>query len=301
MLKASIKMRLGNILSQPETAYTCNLCGSSAFRPMYVLHGRSLVACAECGLRSFFPLPSEAEFDALYQDPAYHEREYFGVDDRALGTNHFLKMTAAADTALAKAGPGGKLLDIGPGKGLFLELCLDRGLAPEGLEINAVEAGSLQKRLGCPVQAATLETASYPVASFDAVASFDVMEHCLDPADWLRRIHRLLKPGGLFMCSTVSFRTVLDGIGRLAYILGMKGPAARLYPSYHLYYFTPELFRTYLGGAGFVIERLEQVDYDPRKATRSLLERLTLRTIYATHALTGRRTNMYATAMKPAG
>lgn len=237
--------------------------------------------------------------DALYQDPHYHEMEYFGVDDRALETNHFLQMKAAADMILAKAGLGGKLLDIGPGKGLFLELCLERGLEAEGLEINAVEAQSLHKRLGCPVQAATLERAAYPIAHFDAVSSFDVMEHCPDPADWLRRIHTILKPGGFFTFSTVSFRTVLDRIGRLAYALGASGPAARLYPPYHLYYFTPEILRAYLEAAGFIVKRLAQTDYDPRKATSRWAERLALKAIYATHALVGRRTNIYVTAMKP--
>lgn len=42
----------------------------------------------------------------------------------------------------------------------------------------------------------------YPDASFDAVLSFQVIEHIADPEPYLCEIGRVLKPGGVFVCAT---------------------------------------------------------------------------------------------------
>ncbi|HEX2836865.1 MAG TPA: class I SAM-dependent methyltransferase [Phycisphaerales bacterium] len=40
------------------------------------------------------------------------------------------------------------------------------------------------------------------VAPFDAVTSFEVVEHLYDPRSWARSCFAALRPGGLFLCST---------------------------------------------------------------------------------------------------
>ena len=40
------------------------------------------------------------------------------------------------------------------------------------------------------------------VEPFDAVTSFEVVEHLYDPRSWARSCFAALRPGGLFLCST---------------------------------------------------------------------------------------------------
>ncbi|KRE62395.1 class I SAM-dependent methyltransferase [Nostocoides sp. Soil756] len=45
----------------------------------------------------------------------------------------------------------------------------------------------------------------FPDATFDAVAAFDVIEHCEPEADALAEVYRVLRPGGTFVMSVPSY------------------------------------------------------------------------------------------------
>jgi 2-polyprenyl-3-methyl-5-hydroxy-6-metoxy-1,4-benzoquinol methylase len=44
---------------------------------------------------------------------------------------------------------------------------------------------------------------------FDVITSFEVMEHLNNPHVELRAISRLLRPGGLFYCTTPNFNSAM--------------------------------------------------------------------------------------------
>ncbi|MEZ4580535.1 MAG: class I SAM-dependent methyltransferase [Caldilineaceae bacterium] len=92
----------------------------------------------------------------------------------------------------------GALLDVGCAAGTFLLAMSHWGLDGNGVELNAAEvARQTRERYGLDVIAGTLEDAHLAPAQFDAVTMWDVLEHVYDPAQTLREIHRLLKPGGI--------------------------------------------------------------------------------------------------------
>jgi SAM-dependent methyltransferase len=115
---------------------------------------------------------------------------------------------------LARLGlrPGQKLLDAGSGGGVFInQLLALYGVKGYGLDISglalrrAKEAGSkaIQYKLGM------LEAIPWPAGTFDAVVSFDVLEHVEGKAQALAEIVRVLKPGGRALVYAVSSRDVL--------------------------------------------------------------------------------------------
>ena len=74
-----------------------------------------------------------------------------------------------------------------------------------GLEVIAVEplksgAKTLLEN-GFQTFYSTLEDLSLPDNSIDAIGAFDVLEHLENPEDLLSEIFRILKPGGIFICS----------------------------------------------------------------------------------------------------
>lgn len=68
-------------------------------------------------------------------------------------------------------------------------VCLD--IDPRGLD----QAGVCGSALALP----------FPDATFDAVAAFDVIEHCEPEAEALAEVRRVLRPGGTFVMSVPSY------------------------------------------------------------------------------------------------
>lgn len=84
---------------------------------------------------------------------------------------------------------GGKVLDIGSGRGRFL-----KEMAALGFEANGVETNP--DYLGGNVVEARAEELPFPNASFDFVNCAEVSEHVDDPIKMLKEIKRVLKSGG---------------------------------------------------------------------------------------------------------
>lgn len=73
--------------------------------------------------------------------------------------------------------------------------------APEMIAI-AREKAAAENCTNVEFAVATPDAAPYPEASFDAAFGFNVLHLVRDRAALLRSVHKLLKPGGLFMSKT---------------------------------------------------------------------------------------------------
>ncbi len=99
-------------------------------------------------------------------------------------------------TALERLSSSKKILEIGCGSGLFVKLAQNVGLNVEGIEINP-SAVQEAKNQGLPVELIDLEDAvDLYGSSFDAVCSFQVLEHVTNPGNFIHSSLALLKPGG---------------------------------------------------------------------------------------------------------
>jgi SAM-dependent methyltransferase len=95
------------------------------------------------------------------------------------------------------AGGTGRVLDVGCGRGRLLAAFRGQGWEVHGSELTEASA-SHPRALGIPVHVGTLDDAPWPVASFDAVVMWHVLEHWPDPAVAVAQAARLLRPGGVF-------------------------------------------------------------------------------------------------------
>jgi len=88
------------------------------------------------------------------------------------------------------------VLEIGCGEGAFVQKLRTAGLDAEGLEINH-RAVAAARQNGLPVKLADLNAvAAEQPRSYDAVCSFQVLEHVPDPRAFLDSAAALVKPGG---------------------------------------------------------------------------------------------------------
>lgn len=86
-------------------------------------------------------------------------------------------------------------LEIGSGSGEFLKLALKSGVCIEGIELNPTAVANGQQE-GLPVQAMDLKELAKSGRRFDAICSFQVLEHVEDPLSFVKACATLLNPGG---------------------------------------------------------------------------------------------------------
>ena len=135
----------------------------------------------------------------------YSERILSG--GRLVVWQRFARFRAAAQAIRRLSGPAQpeKLLDIGAADGIGLPYL--RPLAKEMLSVNYYEEHSREFRAAHPHEAVLTADARQlplPDAAFDVCTSFEAL-NCVpsraDRVQCLAEILRVLKPGGLFVCS----------------------------------------------------------------------------------------------------
>ena len=98
---------------------------------------------------------------------------------------------------------GTRLLDVGCGSGLLLEIAQARGAAVTGLDVAPALLTAARARVpGADLWLADLQRLPFPNGSFDAVTGVNAFQFAGDPREALREAARVCRPGGIVAAST---------------------------------------------------------------------------------------------------
>ena len=111
---------------------------------------------------------------------------------------------AAKIFKFAQAHKATSILEVGPGRGAFADLCLGRGIDYLAIEANETMAKALEKK-GARVIRTTVPPLPSVDKDFDLAVIINVMEHLnsmRDALDVTSQVFKVLRPGGKFVvCS----------------------------------------------------------------------------------------------------
>jgi len=232
----------------------CPLCGGDEPRPLFKAADRlrlsdgehRLVKCGTCGMVYLDPRPSDDELLACYPKEYWGGREK-GIRESVRAFEERLKEGYKLRAVAAAGLTGGRLLDVGCGRGEFISLMAARGFDVAGLEPGEEAARRGRAESGLDIMHGTLDTVGLPPGSFDCVTMWHVLEHLPDPLGALGRAGRLLAPGGKLVAALPDFGGWQAGRFREDWF-GIDAPR-------HLSHFTRETLTAMMEKAGFCVER----------------------------------------------
>jgi ubiquinone/menaquinone biosynthesis C-methylase UbiE len=105
-----------------------------------------------------------------------------------------------------------RLLDLGCGTGLVLDLAFDLFKELDGIDITEEMLARVKPRPNIRTQKASAENIPFPNDTFDVVTAYSVLHHLEDLGQVFREVRRTLRPGGIFYADESPSQHFLDGL-----------------------------------------------------------------------------------------
>ena len=143
-------------------------------------------------------------------------------------------------------GPVEKFLDVGCGEGLIMLQAQQMGWDVYGVDIYDNRIDKAKGEMFHFTLGNLLEV-SYPDDYFDAIYMDSVLEHVLNPVEYLSEINRILKPGGVLYIGVPNENSLFNDFRQIVFKLRGGGISARIKPfkaPYHVGGFTRKSLKT---------------------------------------------------------
>ena len=240
----------------------CIFCPDAASEAAIEENGYTGRRCLSCGLVFVSPRPSPEDVIALYEhDHAYVSAESLITSAASWSERHKAKRIIRFIRRYVR---GGRLLELGPGGGAVLTAARTAGFDPVAVEPSPIQADFIRTRHG--VRCVTsLDELNDDEGTFDAVFHGDVLSHFSDPIGEFRRLHAILREGGLMVFETGNGADVEPRL--------LHHYQRFQYPD-HLYFFGERTLGMLLDRSGFVRVATRRYSILPTLRLSELLSRL---------------------------
>ncbi|PCH99131.1 MAG: hypothetical protein COB85_00655 [Bacteroidetes bacterium] len=232
-------------MSWIKVSANCLLCGENNFKMLGVRGTReytgadpsgephittNVVRCRNCDFVYINP-----EIKGVEQ----FEREYYNNPDNyhAVNDGDASKLYSKRLKLISKFKKSGNLLDVGSGKGEFLNVAIKAGWSASGIEPSQAFCEYAEQTYKVStVQGYIDEIKTIPRFDFDVITLHHVLEHMHSPAAQLLAISNYLKPDGILFIEVPNvnsyFLRVIDLFFRLKG-LNWSSRLSPLHPPYH--------------------------------------------------------------------
>lgn len=134
----------------------------------------------------------------------------------------------------------GRFLSIGCYDGIELLLAQRQGWTPEGYDVDEATMELLRQQVDFPVHSGDFFKLTLPAGHYDCVFMDQVLEHPKNPQDYLREVHRILRPAGLLYIGCPNIKSVSNQLKTLLGKLRMKRRRGKHYDMFHhLFFYDP--------------------------------------------------------------
>lgn len=192
----------------------CPVCGSEGHPKFIRPDGLTVRHCEECFNFFISPAPTREQLSAFYSSYDKNHRNLPKINGDKL-RKEFEKTDPNSDyryrviTSLMKL-HGKRVLDVGFGRGFFLYFARQLGAETVGLELDDDAIRYARECLGIhdarKVDLLVLDEHE----RFDLILLMDLIEHVLEPFEYLKKACSLLNPGGIVVLFTPNASFALE-------------------------------------------------------------------------------------------
>ena len=227
---------------------TCPLCdGGPLMRRLVDFRGHGIDRCRGCGVEFMNPQYSDAALQRFYAG-------YINLhpDDAAAAAFRSRPATRTAGKQrgldlLRLHATGRRVLMVGCGDGLELQVAKAGGWQPEGYDVDPTTTAAVAAREGVPVHCGDFHSLPEHVAPFDALWLDQVIEHPKDPGRYLATCRALLRPGGVLYLGMPNLGSLSNRLKTLADRCGLRSRRGRHFNTrHHLTFFRPSVLVRHL-------------------------------------------------------
>jgi SAM-dependent methyltransferase len=241
----------------------CNACGNTRQKKLGFRGGSEhrsglglktrVVRCLDCGLIFANPMPLPRDPSTLYSGTADEYFLHHDLESKRQNASEIIQ-------GLEKRTCGRRLLDVGCGQGVLLDVARRKGWEPEGLDVSVQFARFAHDNFGVPVHIGDIGTVRLAREHYDVVILGAILEHLPDPRRSLAKVYRLLKPGGLVWIDVPNEHGLYYKLGNLWNRFRGKDSVVNLSPTFtpgHLFGFSKKSLSTLLTCLGFKLRSIE--------------------------------------------
>lgn len=238
--KVKKKLQAG-LISTP-----CPMCSSVNLSHERKVDGYDLEKCQDCTLVFMNPRCTPDQLEDIYS--VRDEEALIELYEKIATPDVLATYIRKLDKIEEHVPQRGRILDYACAAGYFFEVAKERGWDAHGYDIGQWAAKAAKKRgLGNMTVGFDFDE-YYPADHFDVVYAAQVFEHLLIPADVLKQLLRVLKPGGLLYIDVPNYNTLPIRLNKDDFMLNE--------PPQHVNYFTPDTLKKLLVEGGLEDIRL---------------------------------------------
>jgi len=215
----------------------CPLCSSDKFSVFTVSVRKNFphfikVKFKSCGMIYSNPVATQDELNTFYQN--YYQKNNFKAQNSIDKSKNLIKKVLSESEEysvdqfkiLSKYKMTGNFLDIGCGLGIYMAYASKIGFNVYGTEYDNACITSIKEILPeARLFNGDLMKAKLPDNHFDFIYFHHVIEHVINPKEYLRQIHRILKPDGILYIATPNISCILYKFYRLSSLLMLRVPS----------------------------------------------------------------------------
>ncbi|MEJ2722784.1 MAG: class I SAM-dependent methyltransferase, partial [bacterium] len=208
--------------------------------------GVRVVRCRGCGLQFAEEYPDIEKAESVIYCDRYFTK---AIEKRGERKGTFAELIAEIESMSKRKG---RLLDVGCGDGMLLEVAAKSGWEVEGIDVSSAAVRYVKEKKGPAVHQGVVEDVAIESGSIDVIVLNHVLEHVQDPRATLMRLRTILAGDGVVRIEVPNATSLSTRTQNLPSRFRLKKHRWRHYETgHHFWFFTPKALIRTIRAAGF--------------------------------------------------